>query len=62
MHNHSPLILPGLPFPTRESPCWEEEDKEKEEEKEEEMEEVRPPPSHIAHWTAQHPVGEDDIL
>ena len=22
-----------------------------------------PPPSfHIAHWTAQHPVGEDDIL
>ena len=26
--------------------------------------EVRPPlpPFHIAHWTAQHPVGKDDIL
>ena len=24
--------------------------------------EVRPPPFHIAHWTAQHSVGEDDIL
>ena len=24
--------------------------------------EVRPPPFHIAHWTAQHPVGEDDIM
>ena len=24
--------------------------------------EVRTSPFHIAHWTAQHPVGEDDIL
>ena len=23
---------------------------------------MAPPPFHIAHWTAQHPVGKDNIL